>query len=244
MKSLQILTAILMTLALSACKKDKNPTPAPQPVSLVKSVATSTNGAAATTSTYEYNADKKISKIKYDDGGYCNFIYTGQTVVSDCYDKNGISTVKFNYNLNSAGLVTSLTLSTSVSTINYFDYNAAKQLVHTTVKNNGVVQSEYFYKYNSDGNKITDSLISTNGTSINRFEFYTDKISTTEQKNFGQPFLGAGNKNCVKTIMLKGTGGLTTFSPYGVPVMDAAGRIAQTSLTYFANTSVYNYTYY
>lgn len=243
MKSLQILSTALIMLAFTACKKDSNPTPATQPVSLIKTVTSSTNGAAATSNTYEYNADKTINKTKYDDGGYCNFIYSGQTVVADCYDKNGIATVKFNYNLNGAGLLSTLTLSTSASTIYYYDFNNAKQLVHATAKNNGVLQSEYFYKYNSDGNKITDSLISSNGTAINHYTYYTNKVSTTEQRNYGQPFYGVGNKNCVENTTLISTGGVTTLSPYGVPVLDAAGHIAQTSYTYYGNNTVTSYTY-
>lgn len=242
MKSLQTLTAVLIVVSFSACKKEKTINP-PAAVILVKANTTSTNGAAATTNTYEYNADKTINKIKYDDGGYCNFIYAGQTVVADCYDKNGIASVKFNYNLNSAGLLSTLTLSTSASTIYYYDFNNAKQMVHATSKNNGVLQSEFFYKYNNDGNKITDSTISSNGTAINHYTYYTDKVSTTEQRNYGQPFYGVGNKNCVENTTLISTGGVTTPSPYGVPVLDAAGRIAQTSYTYYGNNTVTNYTY-
>lgn len=243
MKSLQILSAALLVLTFTACKKDKNATAATQPVSLVKTVTSSTNAAAATTSTYEYNADNTIHKIKYDDGAYCNFIYAGQTVVADCYDKNGIATVKFNYNLNSAGLLSTLTLSTSASSIYYYDFNTASQLVHATIKSNGMLQFESFYKYDNDGNKSTDSTISPSGTAINHYTYYTDKISTTEQRNFGQPFYGAGNKNCVKYTTLTSTGGVTTISPYGVPVLDAAGRIAQTSYTYTGNNTITGYTY-
>lgn len=244
MKSLQIFSAALILLSFSACKKDKTISTPALPVSLVKTMATSTNGAAATISTYEYNADKKIQKINYDDGAYCNFIYAGQTVVADCYDKHAVATVKFTYTLNAAGLVSTSTTNLSPNTISSIDYNAAGQRSYQVTKVNGVVSSEYFYKYNNEGNKITDSLISANGTAINQYEYYTDKISTTEQKNLGQPYWGAGNKNCVKNITLISTGGLKTFSPYGVPVLDAAGRIAQASLTYNGNTSVYNYTYH
>lgn len=248
MKSTLIIAAFFLFFSNVSCKKSDNPPPPPPPppgkVSLIKEVSTSVNGATATINSYEYNTDNKIKHIKYGDGSYCNFIYSGQSVIADCYDKNAVASVKFTYTLNAAGLVSNVVYNTAPNVMSTFDYNAAGQQVHGLSKDNGTVTAEFFYKYNSNGNKITDSVIKPGGTAINKYEYYTDKNSTTEQVNLGQPFFGTTNKSCLKKIILIAVDGTVTQSPYGVPELNVAGNISKISIVYYGNTSVYSYTYY
>lgn len=244
-KKLVGISLACIILVFAACNKDNTDIIAP--VTVVPKVKTFTimNGAAIVNAITVYydNLGRRI-KQTYSNGGKVDIIFTGNTMTQEAFSSNGVSQGTATFNLNVDGLSDSYFANATPTIIIYQSYNATKQLLSDITKNNGVTTDQKYYMYDNLGNLSADSTIATNGITIRTYEHYTDKISTTENSNFGADYIGASNKNSLKKLTLKNPANIITTYDYSIPEMDAQGRVTKQSYTSGGNTIQYTYTYY
>ncbi|CAN5505070.1 hypothetical protein BH11BAC3_BH11BAC3_32410 [soil metagenome] len=246
MKTLSVIAIAAIVCCFTACKKNDTPAPVIVPVVVpkVKTVSSTANGVVEAPSLNEYDSMGRLIKITYSDGAYCTFNYAAQVVTNDCYNAANAFVVKTTYGLNAQGLVATAVTSNSSTVTTEFKFDGTRQMASQVTKDKGLVTSANYFEYDHSGNRIKDSLVTINGAYINTYDYYLDKISTTEQINFGRSIFGTGNKNCLKRIILKDIQGNTTVSTYSVPQTDAAGRISTTEFDYNGSVVTTTFTYY
>lgn len=232
-------------LVFAACKKNNTDVPVPPTVVPKVKAFTISNGATVlNTATIQYDNSGRRIKQTFADGSWVDFNNTANMIIREQFNSGGISQNKYTYNLNVVGLVDSYYLNTTPTLITYETYNTAKQLLSDITKSNGVITREKYYMYDNLGNVSADSTIATNGTTIFTYEYYTDKISTTENSNIGANDSGMGNKNCRKKQITKSPSNIITITDYAIPEIDAQGRVTKVSYTTGGNTYSWVYSYY
>ena len=244
-KKLFSISLACVMLVFAACKKNNTDVPVPPTVvPKVKSFTISNGATVLNTATIQYDNSGRRIKQTFADGSWVDFNNTANTIIAEQFDAGGTSLNKVTYNLNAEGLVESYFTNSMPTKITYATYNTAKQLVSEITKSSGVITSENYYKYDNIGNVSTDSIIATNGTTIRTNEYYTDKISTTENSNIGAASSGMGNKNCRKKQTTKSPSNIITIIDYSIPEIDAQGRVTKQTYTSGGSTYSLGYSYY
>lgn len=249
-KKLVLITAMLSALFWISCKKDNggvNPPPGNQPPanSLIK-----TRTTGATIEHYEYDATGKVLKV-IKEGNVSpdyTFQYNGNSINMKRFKPDGTIWEDKTYVLNDKGLIIESSDALLPLQITKFEYDAAGREVKQINYGNGVINSVTHRQY-KDGNRISDSTFQSNGnfSHARHNEYYTQFISTTEAKNSGEAFWGAGNKNPYKKITYtNSSGNVTGTQDFALPELDNLFRIKKFS--YQSNGTgtpvIREYTYY
>ena len=217
------------------------------PVTVVPKIKTFTlmNGTTiinGATINYD-NMGRRIKQTTLS-GSWFDFTFSGSSMIAELFNTNGASANKSTYILNAYGAAVSYYPNTSPTIVTNLTYNTANQPLTQITNNNGTIDRQEYYTYDNAGNRITDSLIQVSGTTIRTYEYYTDKISTISNINFGDYADGAGNKNCLKKVTSKSPLNVLTATTYSIPEMDAQARVTKQSYTTGGATTDYLYTYY
>ena len=211
-----LLPFISLPIVIS-CKKESHQPPPPQ-APKIKTVT-----AGKDIRNYFYDDKGRVTKIMLVLYGRNEYAYTDTGVVISYYDTTGKSTGKIVYKLNGRGEMISNTSSFSPSSQNSYQYTSAGQLLSATsiLPLSGGGSNRWDYHYYYTGSNL-DSIISTfnnaGGSNTYYDEYYTDKINTIGNDNYGQSFLGMSSKNPVKLARDIGSSG--------------PGNYPQTSYTY------------
>jgi antitoxin component YwqK of YwqJK toxin-antitoxin module len=224
---------IFITVLISSCKKGDTIPAIPQPVQPAD-CRIKTSQVTGSTTTYDYNPDHSIKKITFAGGNWADYVYSSNTLVVTTYNASGGVISFVTYNLNANGLAASYWFNNDPSLLYTTTYDSEKQRTKTILSRNGSLLAEVFFYY-SNGNLIKDSLQYTGaGWETNVYDFYTDKVSTTENINFGKHFLSPGNKNCLKTqIRTSSTGIPSVVVTNFTHIFDNQERVIETNGTTF-----------
>ncbi len=245
MKQLIKISFAFIILSFAACKKNSTDVIAPgTTVPKLKTLTVMNGATVANTLTYEYDNAGRLIKITYLDGSKSTYTYTGSTMLLEGFNANGATQNKYTYNLNAYGAAVSYYGNATPAVVTNLTYNAANQALTEITNTNGIINREQYYGYDNAGNRITDSLVQTTGTTIRTYEYYTDKISTLSNINFGDYYDGAGNPNSLKKETAKSSGNVITTVNFSIPEMDAQGRVIKQSYTTGGTTIDYLITYY
>ncbi|HVU58422.1 MAG TPA: hypothetical protein VHD83_25350 [Puia sp.] len=232
-----ILLSIVGVLLFIACKKDNHDaTPPPVPkIPLIKTVFAMA-GSDSDLRTYSYDAQSRVTKIVYSLYGTGRYAYTDTGIVYTFYNLNDSLTSTTVYKQDAHGKAISFLESTSPSDIFTSTFNSDGQLSTSTevrtLTGQPVRTWATTFHYT---NKNLDSSIEVytyNGTSnaspTYYDDYYTDKISTIGNDNYGQGWLGSGSKNPVKAARDIGTsgGGVYPETTYQYEY-DSVGRITK-----------------
>lgn len=237
--------AIMLFTVMSCSKKD----------AVVQPVVTTAANAKIKSFSYGsnetlYEYDKTGRLVKAVSNGKLSFMYNymGDSLILQRFNPDGSVMETIHITFNSAGLMETYLSEQYPNTLIRYEFNADKKLSKQTNYLNGQLNTyrEFIYQ---DGNLLKDIEYNKNGVINNSraYEYYTDKISTTEFSNTGELHYGTGSKNSLKkTSYINSAGAVYITQDYLVPETDASGRIAKKSYqTNGAGTvTVYNYTYY
>lgn len=241
MKSL--ISISLSILLVTSCKKvDEVKVTAVVPK--IKTFKISNATTTINTVTYEYDNNGRITKLTHANGNTLKYAYAANMVTTESFTAAGILDGKTTVNLNADGLAIKYFNNAAPGTVTHFTYNTAKQLL-TEITVNGVETTyQLYHTYNADGNRIADSIVDGQISTTKKIDYYTDKLSTIENPNYGISMYGLPNKNCIKQSMLKVS--TSTFIPttYSIPETDAAGRITKSIAISQGVTYTSLYTYY
>ena len=197
-----ILLSIGLTLLVASCKKDDQKATSPPSIPKIRTVSSGND-----LRTYTYDSKGRVSRIVYSLYGRDEYSYSGNTVTRKFYDLADTITSAMVYTLDANGRVAGITSSPSSNDVNAYSYNGDGQLsaynITRTIPGDPVRIWNYVYHYTS---KNLDSIVTTytdgGGPAFSYTyydEYYTDKISTIGNDNYGLSFLGSGSKNPVKT---------------------------------------------
>ncbi|MGE5109192.1 MAG: hypothetical protein ACM3H8_16760 [Sphingobacteriales bacterium] len=248
-----LLLCIGISLFVSSCKKDNAATSQPQ---LFQGVHSRIKTETGSNSSNNYFYDDKGRQIKRTSsyGLRYEYSYTDTSIVLVTYNATSPIDTAI-YKLDTVtGLVTKWT-DVYPGSFDTYTYNSNKQILtdqKTTVyPNNTNTKSEYRYFYNSSNN--LDSIVdnhdigtASSGTYVYHYdEYYTDKINTTGNENFGQLFFGKSSNNLLKTYRITNNAGVTTSYNYDY-TFDSQNRVIKEVVTQIGTTTRYEttYTYY
>jgi hypothetical protein len=184
----------------ASCKKSED-APPPPPAPRIKTVTAGTD-----VRTFFYDSKGRVTQIVLDQYGKQEFAYADTGVTISSYDLTGALQGKTFYKTGANGLAISATSTFSPSDKIDFSYNAAGQLLTSNVTRTLASQPtrhwDYYYYYsnsNLDSLKVTFSEGSSSNSIMTYYDaYYTDKLNTLGNENYGQPFLGASSKNIIK----------------------------------------------
>ena len=244
MKSILSISFVLLLFA--SCKKSKNDFPAPTgpATAKVKTLVMSKGIAIINAAAYEYDNSGRVSKVTYKDGNSLKYNYTSTMVTTESFTSAGISDGKSTFTLNAAGLATTYFDNADAATVTNFTYNTAKQLVSAITVNNDEMTNQLYHKYDAAGNIMADSIFTGKVYTSRKIDYYTDKISTIENPNFGINFYGVANTNSPKQSSLKISTSTYTHVDFNIPETDSQGRIIKSVYTTQGSTYTIAYTYY
>jgi len=185
-------------LLMAACKKDDQKAPSPPPIPKIRTVSSGND-----LRTYTYDSKGRVTRIVYSLYGRDEYAYSGSTVTRKFYDLADTVTSVMVYILDANGRATGYTSPSSTSDVITYTYNADGQLstgnTHRTLAGEPERNWHYTYHYT---NKNLDSIVITytdGGSPTASYtyydEYYTDKVSTIGNDNYGLSFLGAGSRN-------------------------------------------------
>ena len=188
-------------LLLAACKKDDQKAPSPPSIPKIRTVSSGND-----LRTYTYDSKGRVTRIVYSLYGRDEYAYSGSTVTRKFYDLADTVASTMIYTLDANGRATGYTSPASTYDVITYSYNGDGQLsayhITRTIVAEPVRNWDYAYHYT---NRNLDSIVITytdGGSPAVSYEYYdeyyTDKISTIGNDNYGQSFLGSGSKNPVK----------------------------------------------
>lgn len=253
-KSKLLLLTVIASITLVSCKKE----------SLVTSVTPSsadalvkTKSEGNITETYYYDSQKRVSKIVFTpavgNSYYYEYTYTNNEVLEFHSNEtiheleetmpNGTIRIYCSANPRSLALGSDGYFKGNAAgcETNSFSYDADGFVVEQTFAVTDFNKSDAI---RNDKRNIT--RISSNGfsyvggdfTTIVNFEYYTDKVSSIGNKNFGKSFLGKSSENLVKT---ESENNLKTDYTY---TFDSQKRVSTKTQTKNNTQVVTAYTYY
>lgn len=238
-----IVSIAVAILLLASCKK----TDVVQVTEIVPKIKTFkiSNGTTVLNSVaYEYDNYGRVATLTYANGNSIKYGYSTNVVTTESFTSAGVSDGKTTFNLNADGLAIKYFNNAAPATVTHFIYNTAKQLL-TEITENGVENTyQLYHTYNPDGNRIADSIVNGQISTTKKFTYYTDKISTVENPNYGFSMYGLPNKNCPKQTSLKVSTSNYKNTDYNMPEADAQGRITKQTYTSQGVTYTNLYTYY
>lgn len=252
MKKYFLSLSIIFAICFGACKKDNTVTPSPGPGNGIPPANSKVKTAVTGNSqvTYEYNQDGSISKIASNGKPWYDFQYFTDSVIQVQYLSNGSIGEKIHIIFNSDKLATEYWNENYPYIKVKYEYNPDKSMKYKKNFDHDLPSTITAYTF-KNGNLVKDSTYNVNGQPnySRTYEYYTDKISTTEQTNFGSYFwAGFSNKNPLKKITYINdiTGSITSGSQYEEPKTDALHRISKITYTPSGSSSptVTDYTYY
>jgi len=243
MRQLMNISLALLVLSFAACKKADVGAPVPV-LPKVKTFTIMDGAAIINSATIEYDNLGRRSKQTFKDDSRFDFTYTGNTMLQEQFNSSGATQSKYNYILNAEGLAESYYNLATPKVIYYQTFNSAKQMVLEITKNIGVKTFEVHHFYDNTGNNIKDSVLHVNGTTIRTYEYYTDKISTITNSNYGTKYDGVSSKNSLKKVTVKSPLNVITITDYSVPELDAKGKVIKQSYTSGGKIFDYLYSYY
>jgi hypothetical protein len=215
-----ILFPFVLIVVLVSCKKDHTVPPPPGP-------KIKTEWSGDDVRTYTYNSKGNVSQIVMSLYGKYDYAYTDTGIVVSFYDTTGAFKGKTIYKLDANGRAASSYNTYAASDKVNYTYTAAGQLLSsTTVRTlpgqpTRIWASSYYYTNNNldsvTGNYNNGSTV-THSVASRYDEYYTDKVSTFGNDNFGQAFLGVSSKNPVKAARDIGA--------------DSQGNMPQTNYSY------------
>jgi len=148
---------------------------------------------AGLVSSYTYDGQGRVTNVQYSDNTRETYSYSAGTVTYQYYD-SGVSTPGETtiYTLNSQGLATSDVSTgpdvTGGTELDSFTYNSQG---YTTYANYG--GQMWTYLYTNDDLTLEIPATTTIDTLINTY------LSVTDNRNWGEPFLGLDSKNLLST---------------------------------------------
>lgn len=243
-KSLTLIT-VLALITLQSCKKEKVPAPvAPQELTRI-----ATKEIPGISTVYSYNTDGSIKEIAVN--GYITQKYQYQPgkVILTTHLNDGSVGETVQHSLNPDGLITEQVSDKYPGHAIKYIYNSNKKVAIKEIYSNTTLSTitKYFY---SDSNLVKDSTYTASGSPqySRTYEYFTDKLSTTESANMGMAWLkGLDNKNILKknVVTTDATGTITGGFEYTAPLFDAKQRMLQ--ITYqsiignISNSITYTY---
>lgn len=241
-----IITALCVVLF--SCKKENTPVD-PSPAGPPANSKVKTRDFGGTISEFTYNADGSINKVTSNGRLLFEYQYSPGKVTSFQYLADGSVGEKVNMTLNADGLVTDYQSENFPTTVIKYEYNADKSLKAKKNYDNGILSTITLYTF-KDGNLVKDSTFSAGGAPAysRTYEFFTDKISTTENSNTGMAFWkGFDSKNAKKQAYSfnDATGAITLSRSYQQPELDVLNRIKKVGFQdNGATVYTFAYTYY
>jgi len=242
-----ILSISFAILLLASCKKTTVEQTQPTPTVVtpkIKTVSISNATTTLNTVAYEYDNAGRIAKLTYANGNSVKYSYSTNMVTTESFTAAGVSDGKTTFNLNADGLAIKYFSNAAPATVTHFTYNTAKQLLTEITENGFETTYQLYHTYNADGNKIADSIVNGQISTTKKIDYYTDKISTVENLNYGIRFYGMPVKNCPKKSSLKLSTSNYVSTDYSIPETDTLGRITKYTHTSQGVTYTYVYTYY
>ena len=240
-----ILSISIAFLLLASCKKTRVEQHAPTvAIPKVKTFSISNANTTLNKVAYEYDNAGKIIKLTYANGSSIKYSYAANLVNTESFTPAGIPDGKTTFNLNADGLAIKYFNNAAPATVTHFTYNTSKQLL-TEITENGVEPTyQVFHTYNANGNKIADSIVNGQISTTKKIEYFTDKISSTENLNFGINIYGVAVKNCPMKSTLKVSTSSFIITEYSLPETDDQGRVTRQTLTKQGVTYTNSFTYY
>ncbi|MEO6818994.1 MAG: hypothetical protein ABI204_04665 [Ginsengibacter sp.] len=244
MKSM--LSISIAILLMASCKKSNNDLPVPPKVDIpkVKTFEISNTSGVINSVTIEYDNAGRYSKGVYKDGHSMKYTYTTNTVTAESFTSGGVSESKVTYVLNGDGLAIKYYYNAYPDVITHYTYNSAKKLLSEIIENNDDTTYRVYHTYDAAGNLVADSTINGSILTKTKTDYYTDKISTTENPNSGINYFGLPNTNCVKQSSIKISSSTYIHSEFDVPETDTKGRITKSVYKSQGQTYTRLYTYY
>jgi hypothetical protein len=231
MKTLRLttITSLLLILAFTACKKDKDEKKKPtcRIITITPSSGNSFN--------ISYNSDGKISTMS-SGNDITTFAYSGNTTIATTTTSGTFSSKKI-ITLNSNGLATNVKTEYNTSGTNWsndvYEYSGTEIIKLTNTSSSGGSPSISTVTWNN-GNLVSI----TSGSSVSTIDYYTDKPAQTGDYLDIAQLVGGfqiyRTKNAIKSLFSGST--ITSFN-YN---FDGDGKI--TSLTASGSTNItYSY---
>lgn len=237
---------LILVLACSSCSKqtgtDHDPgTTITIPVKPEKSIRIKSWTGPNFNNTYTYNAQNQCVLISKDDHTKVTYEYTGNQASQNNYDKDGLLTARYVFDLNKDGLAIRQTRPGFSDLDMSITYNQDKRVLKSVYVQNGhTYATDYFYtngnadsiRFTVDG-KWTNSIVNT---------FYSDQINTIDLSTQGVGFHGVDNKNLLKTELYRNLSGQLPLTNYTYEY-DAQGRVIKLIRTRNAQTDVETISY-
>ena len=236
----------LLLLAFAACKKNAGSSPPPAPTVNDTRIA-SWQVTGSISENYTYDSKNRITSAAYN--GYDqNTIYTyTDSTVKEQYIKTSTGAPIYTniYKLNNKGLAVSQADTSATDYLWSYEYTSSGYLARSTQTqlSTGYVWNDYRYYYTND---VNDSIIlyrNNAWTLAYYYQYYTDKINSLDNLNFGLTFLGRKDRLPVK-MAVRWSPTYTDTTRYSY-TFDAKQNISQQSTLSAGNPvpEIVNYTY-
>jgi len=217
---------VFTTAAMTGCDKEED-NPGPNGTAALTNVRTETSDGI--TSTYTFDAQRRITRVDESDGSYTTFNYSGSQLTVLAFNPETNEEVSITAQVNSDGRIVQFIEGGVTAT---YAYNADGR--PTTVTADGETSS---YTYTA-GN-LTSSAVTFDGmTETYIYTYLTDKLETRytgENALFGNP-----SRNLVSTVSTA-DGPVRTYSYE----FDSSNRITKQTVSYGMSSTpnVTTYTY-
>jgi hypothetical protein len=218
-----LLFIMLAAATLTACSKNNDDQPV-NPVDGSEKVKKAVYESGPEFDSYVYDGAGRLKTRTSETGAKTEYEYQPGKVIQTLYNSDGSLNRVYTYGLDANGLAATETRSLQPDFLETRVYNSDNQILKSTWNiGSNVNVSEHFY---SNGN--CDSVrYSSNGNwdMTNKMTYYTDRLNTLDNSNFGRHFWGKGNKNLAKTGQYHyPDGSKGTLEEYAYE-FDAKGRV-------------------
>ncbi len=234
---------LLFTAAgFMACKKSNTDAPV-NPGNSVAKIKTWTSGANV--STYNYDAQGRITSSINSNGSGYEYQYSNGTVLEKAFSAGHVLNKTYTLELNTDGNVIRRTDNNNPVLEELYIYNAdktlAKHIGHYAGGNTQVI--DYFYKNgNCDSLRFTGN--NGNWSLTIQKTYYTDKTNGISSENRGEFFWGKSSSNLLKSEVYKYPDGTTNTPGSYTYEFDANGRVVKITGTQGNNIDIEFITYY
>ncbi len=178
---------VCTTAAMTGCDKEEDDNPTPSGQQALTNVRTETSDGL--TSTYTFDAQRRITRIEDSDGSYSAFTYSGSQVTALLFDAETNEEETLTAQVNADGRVVQLNLEGETFT---YAYNADGR---PTTSSGGGETTTYTY---TDGNLTASTMTFDQVTETLIYTYLTDKLETrytADNALFGNP-----SRNLLSTV--------------------------------------------
>jgi hypothetical protein len=197
---LMVLPFTVLSLMV-ACKKDAHQDPIKPLAPRIKTVSFDND-----LRTYTYDSKGRVTKIVFSLYGRDEYSYTNTAITRTHYDLADTVTSAYVYKLDAKGMAIGFTSTSTPDYIYAMSYTAAGELSTNNEIHSKAGQPDrswdktYYYTNNNLDSVATAYNDGTNTSTVKDYfdEYYTDKVNTIGNDNYGQAWLGASSRNALK----------------------------------------------